>query len=64
MVGVTFLLLAAWVTYESIESLVLHEAPSASWPGIAIAGLSHGEQAVARASEATGGRLTREPGAA
>lgn len=40
MVGVTFLLLAAWIGYESLESLLLREAPSASYLGIAIAALS------------------------
>jgi divalent metal cation (Fe/Co/Zn/Cd) transporter len=40
MVGVTFVLLAAWIGYESVESLLLREAPAASYPGIAIAGLS------------------------
>lgn len=40
LVGVSFLLLAAWVGYESIESLVRREAPSVSWAGIAIAAAS------------------------
>lgn len=40
LVGVSFLLLAAWVGYESVESLVRREAPSASWGGIVIAVLS------------------------
>ena len=40
MVGVSFLLLAAWIGYESVESLLRREAPAASYPGIAIAVLS------------------------
>jgi len=40
LVGITFLVLAAWVGYESITSLIAREAPSASYVGITIAGLS------------------------
>ena len=40
LVGVSFLLLAAWVAWESIWSLWLREAPSASYLGIVVAGLS------------------------
>lgn len=40
LVGVSFLLLALWVGYEAIGSLVSREAPSASYVGIAIAVLS------------------------
>jgi divalent metal cation (Fe/Co/Zn/Cd) transporter len=40
LVGVSFLLLAAWVAYESGGSLWLREPPSASWLGIGIASLS------------------------
>ena len=40
LVGVTFLVLAAWVSYESLESLVGREAPSVSYVGIAVAMLS------------------------
>lgn len=40
MVGVSFILLAGWVAYESIESLMLREPPSASYAGIVIAALS------------------------
>ena len=40
LVGITFLLLAAWVGYESIEALVSRESPSASYVGIAVATLS------------------------
>ncbi len=40
LVGVSFLLLAAWVAYESISSLVGREPPSVSYLGIVIAALS------------------------
>jgi divalent metal cation (Fe/Co/Zn/Cd) transporter len=40
LVGISFMLLAAWVAYEAIESLTRREAPSASYVGIAIAVLS------------------------
>jgi divalent metal cation (Fe/Co/Zn/Cd) transporter len=40
LVGVSFLALAAWVAYESVSALVLHEPPSASYVGIVIAALS------------------------
>ena len=40
LVGVTFLLLAAYVLYESVGSLIGREAPSESLPGIVIAALS------------------------
>jgi len=40
LVGVTFLVLATWVGYESATSLVAREVPSASYVGIAIAALS------------------------
>ena len=40
LVGISFLLLAAWVGYESAGSLWLREAPSASWVGIGVAALS------------------------
>ena len=40
VVGVSFLLLAAWVGYESVEALWLQEPPSVSYPGIVIAALS------------------------
>ena len=57
LVGVSFLLLAAWIAYESAGSLWLREAPSASWLGIAVAALSlvvmpwlaHRKRKVARA---------------
>ena len=39
-VGVSFLLLAAWVGYEGVGSLVRREASSPSYLGIAIAALS------------------------
>lgn len=39
-VGVSFLLLAAYVIFDSIKSLVLGEPPEASYVGIAIATLS------------------------
>jgi divalent metal cation (Fe/Co/Zn/Cd) transporter len=39
-VGGSFLLLAAWVGFEATQSLVLREAPSTSYLGIAIATLS------------------------
>ena len=40
LVGASFLLLAAWVGYESVESLVRREPPSSSYVGIVIAALS------------------------
>lgn len=40
LVGASFLLLAAWVAYESSESLLRGEATAVSYPGIAIAVLS------------------------
>lgn len=40
LVGASFFLLAAYVTLEAARSLVLHEPPEASWPGIVIAALS------------------------
>jgi divalent metal cation (Fe/Co/Zn/Cd) transporter len=40
LVGVSFLLLAAWVAYEASSALWLREPPSASWLGIAMASLS------------------------
>lgn len=40
LVGVSFLLLAAWVAYEAGGALLLREPPDASWVGIAVASLS------------------------
>lgn len=40
LVGVSFLLLAAYIAFDSIKSLVRTEAPEASYVGIAIAALS------------------------
>ncbi len=40
IVGVCFLLLAAYVTYDSIKSLIRHEAPIESIPGIVLAAVS------------------------
>jgi divalent metal cation (Fe/Co/Zn/Cd) transporter len=40
LVGVSFFLLAGWVGFESLRSLLQLEAPSASAVGITIAGLS------------------------
>jgi len=40
LVGLTFLALAAWVTFEASRSLWLREAPDPSYAGIAIAVLS------------------------
>ncbi len=40
LVGVSFLLLAAWVGYESVGALWRHEPPSVSYVGIAVAILS------------------------
>lgn len=40
LVGVTFLILAAYVAWESIESLIAKEAPRASMIGIALAAAS------------------------
>jgi divalent metal cation (Fe/Co/Zn/Cd) transporter len=40
LVGWSFLILAAYVAYESIESLIGREAPAVSWIGIVLAALS------------------------
>lgn len=40
LVGVSFFLLAAYVAFEAVRSLVLREPPDASWLGIVIAALS------------------------
>ncbi len=40
LVGMTFLVLAAWVAYESVESLLSRDAPAVSYVGIAVAALS------------------------
>jgi divalent metal cation (Fe/Co/Zn/Cd) transporter len=40
LVGVSFLALAAYVTYDAVSSLVRREAPEASYTGIALAALS------------------------
>lgn len=40
VVGISFMLLAAYVAFESIKTLVLHELPQRSLPGIVIAVLS------------------------
>jgi divalent metal cation (Fe/Co/Zn/Cd) transporter len=40
LVGVSFLLLAAYVAFDSVKSLVRREAPESSYVGIAIAALS------------------------
>jgi divalent metal cation (Fe/Co/Zn/Cd) transporter len=40
LVGVSFLLLAAYVAFDSVKSLVKREAPETSYVGIAIAALS------------------------
>ena len=40
LVGWSFLLLAAWVAYESVESLLQREPPSPSLTGIVIAAVS------------------------
>lgn len=40
LVGASFLLLAAYVAYEAIRSLLYRETPEASYPGIVIAVLS------------------------
>jgi divalent metal cation (Fe/Co/Zn/Cd) transporter len=40
LVGITFLLLAAYVAFEAIQSLVARETPDPSMPGIGIAVLS------------------------
>ncbi len=39
-IGVTFLLLAAYVLYESIEKLITHAAPDPSLPGLILAAAS------------------------
>lgn len=40
VVGVSFLALAAYILYDAAKSLILREAPEASYAGIAIAALS------------------------
>ena len=40
LVGVSFLILAGWVTFDAIRSLVFREAPDASPAGIALAAVS------------------------
>ena len=40
LVGISFLLLAAYVAFDAIKSLIQREAPDASYIGIAIAALS------------------------
>lgn len=40
IVGVSFLLLAAYVAFDSVKSLIKREAPESSYVGIAIAALS------------------------
>jgi len=40
LVGGSFFLLAFWIAFESVASLIQREPPSASYPGIAIAALS------------------------
>ncbi len=40
LVGISFLLLAAYVAFDAVKSLVKHEPPKASYIGIAIAALS------------------------
>jgi divalent metal cation (Fe/Co/Zn/Cd) transporter len=40
IVGICFVVLAAYISYDSIKSLVRHEAPDESVPGIVLAALS------------------------
>ena len=40
LVGVCFMILAAYVTYDSIKSIISHEAPEESLPGIILAAAS------------------------
>lgn len=40
LVGISFLVLAAYVAFDAIKSLIQREPPEASYPGIAIAALS------------------------
>ncbi|MFZ0391430.1 MAG: cation transporter [Calditrichia bacterium] len=40
LVGVSFLLLAAYIAYDAVKSIILMEAPEQSLPGIVIAALS------------------------
>ena len=40
IVGACFLLLAAYVCYDSVASLLRRESPDESWPGVALAALS------------------------
>lgn len=58
LVGVSFLLLAAYVAYEAIQTLVAQERPAASPIGIALTLLSLGVMLwLARAKRDTGERL-------
>lgn len=40
LVGVSFLILAAYVAFEAVKSLIVHETPEASFVGIALSVLS------------------------
>ncbi len=58
IVGISFLLLAAYVTYEAAESLLRQEAPDASIIGILLTGLSIAVMLwLARAKRQTGEAL-------
>jgi divalent metal cation (Fe/Co/Zn/Cd) transporter len=61
LVGITFLLLAAYVTFEAIQSLVARETPEPSIPGIGIAVLSLiAMPLLARAKRRVAGRIQSE----
>jgi divalent metal cation (Fe/Co/Zn/Cd) transporter len=40
LVGISFLILAAYVAFEAVKSLIVHETPEASFVGIALSVLS------------------------
>jgi len=40
IVGISFFVLAVYVTFDAVKSLVRHEAPDESWVGIALAAVS------------------------
>jgi divalent metal cation (Fe/Co/Zn/Cd) transporter len=58
IVGISFFLLAAYVAFEAARSLLQHEPPERSWPGIVIATLALAVMPwLARRKRAVAGRL-------